>query len=165
MTRREFTLALVHKACLLVRRSGSQRHLIMAIARGTALHRGEKVRLLITCACLYVCRDEDASDATFMPSLPDVSISICVYFLQCAKCSFLHPPSPLPAFLISPFIFLFFPLLSCLFLLLLFFLTAFCFFFLSGYPLYDHNYIKQAEHRSRYIAIAKLSQNLEHGKK
>jgi hypothetical protein len=46
MTRREFTFALVHKACLLVRRSGSQRHLIMAIAhsthaiaRGTALHR------------------------------------------------------------------------------------------------------------------------------
>ena len=47
MTRHEFTLALVHKACLLVRRSGSQRHLIMAIAhgmhaiaRGTALHKG-----------------------------------------------------------------------------------------------------------------------------
>ena len=46
MTGREFTLALAHKACLLVRRSGSQRHLIMAIAhgthaiaRGTALHR------------------------------------------------------------------------------------------------------------------------------
>ena len=38
MTRREFTLALAHKACLLVRRSGSQRHLIMAIAHGTALH-------------------------------------------------------------------------------------------------------------------------------
>ena len=45
MTRREFTLALVHKACLLVRRRGSQHHLIMAIAhgrhaiaRGTALH-------------------------------------------------------------------------------------------------------------------------------
>ena len=38
MTRREFTLALEHKACLLVRRSGSQRHLIMAIAHGTALH-------------------------------------------------------------------------------------------------------------------------------
>jgi hypothetical protein len=44
---REFTLALAHKACLLVRRSGSQRHLIMAIAhgmhaiaRGTALHKG-----------------------------------------------------------------------------------------------------------------------------
>jgi hypothetical protein len=38
VTRREFTLALAHKACLLVRRSGSQRHLIMVIARGTALH-------------------------------------------------------------------------------------------------------------------------------
>ena len=35
MTRREFTLALAHKACLLVRRSGSQRHLIMAIAHGS----------------------------------------------------------------------------------------------------------------------------------
>ena len=35
MTRREFTLALAHKAYLLVRRSGSQRHLIMAIAHGT----------------------------------------------------------------------------------------------------------------------------------
>ena len=41
MTRREFTLALAHKACLLVRHSGSQRHLIMAIARGTALHTSE----------------------------------------------------------------------------------------------------------------------------
>ena len=47
MTRGEFTLALAHKAYLLVRRSGSQRHLIMAIAHGThviagctALHRG-----------------------------------------------------------------------------------------------------------------------------
>jgi hypothetical protein len=39
VTRREFTLALAHKACFLVRRSGSQRHLIMAIAHGTALHR------------------------------------------------------------------------------------------------------------------------------
>jgi hypothetical protein len=46
VTRHEFTLALVHKACLLVRHSESQRHLIMAIAhgthvfaRGTALHR------------------------------------------------------------------------------------------------------------------------------
>jgi hypothetical protein len=38
VTRREFTLALAHKACLLVRRSGSQRHLIMAIAHSTALH-------------------------------------------------------------------------------------------------------------------------------
>ena len=38
MTMREFTLALAHKACLLVRCSGSQRRLIMAIARGTALH-------------------------------------------------------------------------------------------------------------------------------
>jgi hypothetical protein len=41
----EFTLALAHTACLLVRHSGSQRHLIMAtahsthaIARGTDLH-------------------------------------------------------------------------------------------------------------------------------
>jgi hypothetical protein len=39
VTGREFTLALSHKTCLLVRRSGSQRHLIMAIAHGTALHR------------------------------------------------------------------------------------------------------------------------------
>jgi hypothetical protein len=46
VTRREFTLALVHKAYLLVRHSGSQHHLIMAIAHGThaiahsmALHR------------------------------------------------------------------------------------------------------------------------------
>jgi hypothetical protein len=45
VTRREFTLALAHKACLLVRQSGSQRHLIMAIAHSmhaiahsTALH-------------------------------------------------------------------------------------------------------------------------------
>jgi hypothetical protein len=38
VTRHEFTLALAHKACLLVRHSGSQRHLIMAIAHGTALH-------------------------------------------------------------------------------------------------------------------------------
>ena len=38
MTGHEFTLALAHKACLLVRRSGSQRHLIMVIAHGTALH-------------------------------------------------------------------------------------------------------------------------------
>jgi hypothetical protein len=43
------TLALVHKACLLVRHSGSQRHLIMAIAhgtheiaRGTALHTAQE---------------------------------------------------------------------------------------------------------------------------
>jgi hypothetical protein len=38
VTRHEFTLALAHKACLLVRRSGSQRHLIMAIAHGMALY-------------------------------------------------------------------------------------------------------------------------------
>lgn len=45
VTRREFTLALAHKTCLLVRHNGSQHHLIMAIAhgthaiaRGTALH-------------------------------------------------------------------------------------------------------------------------------
>ena len=42
MTRREFTLALAHKAYLLVRRSGSQHHLIMAIAHGThAIARGK----------------------------------------------------------------------------------------------------------------------------
>jgi hypothetical protein len=35
ITPREFTLALAHKACLLVRRSGSQCHLIMLIAHGT----------------------------------------------------------------------------------------------------------------------------------
>jgi hypothetical protein len=35
---REFTLALAHKACLLVRHNGSQHHLIMAIAHSTALH-------------------------------------------------------------------------------------------------------------------------------
>jgi hypothetical protein len=38
VTGREFTLALVHKACLLVRCSGSQCHLIMTISHGTALH-------------------------------------------------------------------------------------------------------------------------------
>jgi hypothetical protein len=45
VTRHEFTLALAHKAYLLVRRSGSQCHLIIVIAhgthtiaRGTALH-------------------------------------------------------------------------------------------------------------------------------
>ena len=54
MTRREFTLALVHKACLLVRRSGSQRHLIMAIAHGTALH-------TLNCGAI--------SPASFSPSL------------------------------------------------------------------------------------------------
>jgi hypothetical protein len=41
LTRREFTLALAHKACLLVRHSGSQRHLIMVIAHGMALHNRE----------------------------------------------------------------------------------------------------------------------------
>jgi hypothetical protein len=35
----EFTLAPAYKACLLVRHSGGQRHLRMAIARGSALHR------------------------------------------------------------------------------------------------------------------------------
>jgi hypothetical protein len=52
VTRREFTLALAHKACLLVRCSGSQCHLIMviahgthAIARGTALHNGPGIPL------------------------------------------------------------------------------------------------------------------------
>ena len=35
VTRREFTLAPAYKACLLVRHSGGQRHLIMAIALGT----------------------------------------------------------------------------------------------------------------------------------
>jgi hypothetical protein len=39
VTRSEFTLAPAYKACLLVRHSGGQRHLIMAIARGMALHR------------------------------------------------------------------------------------------------------------------------------
>ena len=38
MSGREFTLALAHKACLLVRCSGSQRHLIMEIADSRALH-------------------------------------------------------------------------------------------------------------------------------
>jgi hypothetical protein len=38
VTRSEFTLAPAYKACLLVRHSGGQRHLIMAIARCTALH-------------------------------------------------------------------------------------------------------------------------------
>jgi hypothetical protein len=41
VTRSEFTLAPAYKACLLVRHSGGQRHLIMAIAHGTALHRPE----------------------------------------------------------------------------------------------------------------------------
>jgi hypothetical protein len=39
VTRHEFTLALGHKACLLVRRSGSQHRLITAIAHGPALHK------------------------------------------------------------------------------------------------------------------------------
>jgi hypothetical protein len=39
VTRSEFTLAPVYKACLLVRHSGGQHHLIMAIAHSTALHR------------------------------------------------------------------------------------------------------------------------------
>jgi hypothetical protein len=38
VTRSEFTLAPAYKACLLVRHSGGQRHLIMVIALGTALH-------------------------------------------------------------------------------------------------------------------------------
>jgi hypothetical protein len=37
VTRREFTLAPAYKACLLVRHSGGQRHLIMVIARGSRL--------------------------------------------------------------------------------------------------------------------------------
>jgi hypothetical protein len=47
----EFTLALAHKACLLVRCSGSQRHLIMAIAHGTALHTPLS---LLTVICLLI---------------------------------------------------------------------------------------------------------------
>jgi hypothetical protein len=43
VTRHEFTLTLAHKACLLVRHSGSQHHLIMAIAHGTALHKTLKL--------------------------------------------------------------------------------------------------------------------------
>jgi hypothetical protein len=43
VTRSEFTLAPAYKACLLVRHSGGQRHLIMAIARGT---HGSPQRLL-----------------------------------------------------------------------------------------------------------------------
>jgi hypothetical protein len=38
VTRCEFTLAPEYKACLLVKHSRGQHHLIMAIARGTALH-------------------------------------------------------------------------------------------------------------------------------
>jgi hypothetical protein len=38
VTRSEFTLAPAYKACLLVRHSGGQHHLIMVISRGTALH-------------------------------------------------------------------------------------------------------------------------------
>jgi hypothetical protein len=52
VTRCEFTLALAHKAYLLIRRSGSQRHLRMAIAhgthaiaRGTALHNMDFISL------------------------------------------------------------------------------------------------------------------------
>jgi hypothetical protein len=44
VTGREFTLALAHKVCLLVRHSGSQRHLIMVIAHGMALHKPKKKR-------------------------------------------------------------------------------------------------------------------------
>jgi hypothetical protein len=40
VTRHEFTLTPAYKACLLVRHSGGQRHLIMAIAHSTALHSG-----------------------------------------------------------------------------------------------------------------------------
>jgi hypothetical protein len=43
VTKSEFTLAPAYKACLLVRHSGGQRHLIMAIARGT---HGSPQRLL-----------------------------------------------------------------------------------------------------------------------
>jgi hypothetical protein len=43
VTRSEFTLVPAYKACLLVRHSGGQRHLIMAIAHGT---HGSPQRLL-----------------------------------------------------------------------------------------------------------------------
>ena len=39
MTRREFTLAPAYKACLLVRHSRGQRHLIIANAHSTALYK------------------------------------------------------------------------------------------------------------------------------
>jgi hypothetical protein len=45
VTRSEFTLAPAYKACLLVRHSRGQRHLIMAIARSTALHMNVKICL------------------------------------------------------------------------------------------------------------------------
>ena len=55
VTRREFTLALAHKASLLVRRSGSQHHLIMVIAHGThAIARGmalHKTAMLFSSFC------------------------------------------------------------------------------------------------------------------
>jgi hypothetical protein len=53
VTGREFTLALVHKACLLVRRSGSQHHLILAIAQGTPLHIKAEIK---SCTCTDKCR-------------------------------------------------------------------------------------------------------------
>ena len=49
VTRSEFTLAPAYKACLLVRHSGGQRHLIMAIARG--MH-GSSQWLLAACTRL-----------------------------------------------------------------------------------------------------------------
>jgi hypothetical protein len=45
VTTHEFTLALEHKACLLVRCSGSLHLLIMAIAHSTALHSGPQQNL------------------------------------------------------------------------------------------------------------------------
>jgi hypothetical protein len=54
VTRREFTLALAHKACLLVRHSGSQHHLIMAIAHGMALHNIYAYVCVCVCVCIYI---------------------------------------------------------------------------------------------------------------
>jgi hypothetical protein len=49
VTRSEFTLALAHKACLLVRLSGIQCHLIMAIAHDMhAIAHGKALMVTIT---------------------------------------------------------------------------------------------------------------------
>ena len=54
VTRSEFTLAPAYKACLLVRHSEGQRHLIMAIARGT---HGSPQRLLVAHMRLLAARN------------------------------------------------------------------------------------------------------------
>ena len=83
MTGREFTLALAHKACLLVRRSGSQRHLIMAIARGT---HGSPQRLLAARMQLLAAR-------TGSPHLP--LLILLKFKAGLGLCNYAHPLWPL----------------------------------------------------------------------